>query len=175
MPAARAHAAAAHSPVAAALPFPAALQPRSYLEKLVGAASPQLLCLWLSCMCTRARLHSKCTTLVEHRGVELKLNARGVAAAAAAALFSVGTICSKCSLSANTHGMAAAAQTDVWVYPRFLNEAASAADPVRRMECVVTWFVAGECVVLPLVLMPHKMPHNMPHEMPHFVRHELGP
>lgn len=30
---------------------------------------------------------------------------------------------------------------DVWVYPRFLDQAAHAEDPVERMTLVVTWCV----------------------------------
>jgi hypothetical protein len=33
---------------------------------------------------------------------------------------------------------------DVWVYPRFLNEAAATQDACLRMKLVITWFVAGE-------------------------------
>ena len=32
---------------------------------------------------------------------------------------------------------------DVWVYPRFLDQAAHAQDPVERMTLVVTWCVCG--------------------------------
>lgn len=32
---------------------------------------------------------------------------------------------------------------DVWVYPRFLNEAAATEDPVLRMKLVIAWFIAG--------------------------------
>ncbi|KAG2492188.1 hypothetical protein HYH03_009436 [Edaphochlamys debaryana] len=32
---------------------------------------------------------------------------------------------------------------DVWVYPRFLEQAAKATDPLERMKLVSTWFVAG--------------------------------
>jgi hypothetical protein len=33
---------------------------------------------------------------------------------------------------------------DVWVYPRFLKEAALAPTPLERMRLTITWFIAGE-------------------------------
>lgn len=35
---------------------------------------------------------------------------------------------------------------DVWVYPTYLNKAASTTDPLERLKLVITWFVAGACV-----------------------------
>jgi hypothetical protein len=32
---------------------------------------------------------------------------------------------------------------DVWVYPRYLREAAQASSPVERMKMTMTWFIAG--------------------------------
>lgn len=32
---------------------------------------------------------------------------------------------------------------DVWVYPRYLQQAAASSDPVERMKLVITWFIAG--------------------------------
>lgn len=32
---------------------------------------------------------------------------------------------------------------DVWVYPRYLSEAAKTRDPLERMKFVITWFIAG--------------------------------
>lgn len=32
---------------------------------------------------------------------------------------------------------------DVWVYPRYLRQAAASSDPVERMKLVITWFIAG--------------------------------
>lgn len=35
---------------------------------------------------------------------------------------------------------------DVWVYPRYLSAAAACSNPAERMNLVVTYFVAGQCV-----------------------------
>mmetsp|Transcript_1426 Transcript_1426/g.4252 ORF Transcript_1426/g.4252 Transcript_1426/m.4252 type:complete len:430 (+) Transcript_1426:162-1451(+) len=45
---------------------------------------------------------------------------------------------------------------DVWVYPRLLDEAVAATDPVERMRWTVTWFVAG----LQHVFQSWKKPFN---------------
>lgn len=37
---------------------------------------------------------------------------------------------------------------DVWVYPRYLSAAAASVDPLERLKLVITWFVAGECIVI---------------------------
>jgi hypothetical protein len=33
---------------------------------------------------------------------------------------------------------------DVWVYPRYLQEASKATQPLSRLKLVITWFIAGE-------------------------------